>query len=325
MLVLMNGEGRVGMDAAVLALEAGKSALDVVEAGIRPVEADPAVRTVGFGGYPNLAGVVECDAAIMDGVTRECGSVGALSGYLHAIQVARQVMERLPHVMLVGDGAARFAAEVGATEAEMLSEESEVWHRQRQSARLANALNGREALAAFCWPKDGLHTARGTTVLLCRDKEGRLAGGTSTSGWAHKYPGRLGDSPIIGAGLYVDQRYGACACTHTGEMTIRAGTARAVVAAMCHGASVQDACHEALEDLLQLRAGFLGSVVIHAISATGETCVLSTHDFGPETSWCHWRKGMQRWYEMPPEVGSLKEDSGWSGDVAGGLKHKGRD
>ena len=216
MLVLMNGEGRVGMDAAVLALEAGKSALDVVEAGIRPVEADPAVRTVGFGGYPNLAGVVECDAAIMDGVTRECGSVGALSGYLHAIQVARQVMERLPHVMLVGDGAARFAAEVGATEAEMLSEESEVWHRQRQSARLANALNGREALAAFCWPKDGLHTARGTTVLLCRDKEGRLAGGTSTSGWAHKYPGRLGDSPIIGAGLYVDQRYGACACTHTG-------------------------------------------------------------------------------------------------------------
>ena len=123
--------------------------------------------------------------------------------------------------------------------------------------------------------------AKGTTVLLCINKQGQLAGGTSTSGWAHKYPGRLGDSPVIGAGLYVDQRYGACACTHTGEMTIRAGTARAVVAAMRFGLSVEEACHEAMADMARLREGFLGSVVIHALSPQGETCVLSTHDFGP--------------------------------------------
>ena len=291
MLLLANGEGQVGVAAAVTALREGHSALDAVEAGIREVERDTGVHTVGRGGKPNLLGQVECDAAIMDGSTLAAGAVGALQGYLFAVTVARRVMQDLPHVLLVGEGAARFAGEIGATTSEMLTEESAAEHNQWMDAHVP--LVDRRAwpdvpLAPHVWTSAKGHGAHGTTVYLAVDRAGNLAGGASTSGWSRKYPGRLGDSSIIGAGLYADTRYGACGCTHTGEMAMRALTARSVVLYMQHGAPVADACHTAAQDLQALCGGHLGPLVIHAMDREGHPYVLSTHELGEKIDYCFW-------------------------------------
>jgi beta-aspartyl-peptidase (threonine type) len=279
MMILANCEGEVGMKAAQVVFERGGAALDAVEAGIRVVEADNSVVTVGRGGAPDLLGVVSCDAAVMDGATGRAGAVGNLRGFLYAISVARKVMERLPHVLLVSEGAERFAREIGAEPAEMLTDEAraryEQWMAERVSADLRAKLPEGD-LAKIAWESCNEMTAGGTVVFLSVDGNGDIAAGTSTSGWAQRYPGRLGDSPIVGAGLYADNRYGACGCTHVGEMTIRACTARSVVLYMKAGASVRDACFEAVRDLRALKGGYLGPVVIHAIDRLGSPCVVST-------------------------------------------------
>jgi L-asparaginase len=277
--VLTNCEGRSGVRAAIAALKSGRSAMDAVEAGVRATEADVRVLSVGRGGLTDVLGNVTCDAAVMDGRTLEAGAVGCLSGYLHAVSVARKVMERLPHVFLVGAGANRFAGEVGAEPAEMLTKENRGRH-QRWLARHVPESNRSRLqhgpLARYAW--ESTRKAGGTVVFLAIDRKGNLAGATSTSGWAYRYPGRLGDSPVIGAGLYVDNRYGACGCTHVGEMTIRCGTARSVVLYMKGGASVEEAVAEAMADLNELRHGFTGAVMIHAIDADGRACALSRTD-----------------------------------------------
>jgi L-asparaginase len=136
-------------------------------------------------------------------------------------------------------------------------------------------LSGAE-LVRLAWESSREKTAGGTVVFLGLDSNGDIAAGTSTSGWAQCYPGRLGDSPVIGAGLYADNRYGACGCTHVGEMTIRACTARSVVQYMKAGAGVREACLEAVRDLRSLKGGYLGPVIIHAIDRNGSPCVVST-------------------------------------------------
>jgi L-asparaginase len=279
MMLLANCEGEVGMKAAQAVLERGGAALDAVEAGIRVVEADASVRSVGRGGAPDLLGVVSCDAAVMDGATGRAGAVGNLREFLHAVSVARQVMERLPHVLLVSEGAERFAREIGAERAEMLTDEAraryEQWMRERVPAEVRARLPEGD-LAKIAWESCNEMTAGGTAVFLSIDGNGDIAAGTSTSGWAQRYPGRLGDSPIVGAGLYADNRYGACGCTHVGEMTIRACTARSVVLYMKAGAAVREACLEAVRDLRALKGGYVGPVVIHAIDRQGSPCVVST-------------------------------------------------
>jgi len=293
-VLLANGEGGVGVQATVEALLAGKAALDAIEAGIRRVEADPRAQSVGFNSPPNVLGEMELDAAAMCGETLRTGAVGALKGYLHAFSLARQVLERPPHVMLVGEGAARFAREIGQPKAEVLSEGAGARHRRWLEEHATRDQRAR-------WPDVELLplvrlTTRapspgGTTTFLARAENGHWAGGTSTSGWAYKYPGRLGDSPIIGAGLYIDDAYGGAACTHTGEMTIRAGTARAIVAYMAKGATVTEACHDAVADLRRLRGGQLGPVVIHAVDREGEPCVVSLGLPDGALYW-FWRQGM---------------------------------
>jgi L-asparaginase len=262
--------------------------LDAVEGGIRVVELDPKVRSVGFGGAPNIIGQMECDASIMCGASLRTGAVGALKNYFHAISVARQVMERTPHVMLVGEGAEIFAAEIGEGKGNLLSEEAkadyERWLKDHVSPEVLSKWPN-VPLASLTPLSANPGAAHGTTVFLVRTNEGNLAGGVSTSGWAYKYPGRLGDSPIIGAGLYVDNRYGAVACTHTGEMTIRAGTSRAIIAYIKKGATLQEACHEALDDLWALKGGYLGRVAIHAIDSGGTPYVVS---LGLESSMPYW-------------------------------------
>ena len=284
------------MPAAIESVRRGRAALDAIEAGIRVVELDPAVRSVGLGGAPNILGVMECDASIMCGATLRTGAVGALRDYFHAISVARQVMERTPHVMLAGEGAARFAAEIGEQEGKLLSDEAkaayESWIRARLPADLIDAWP-QVPLSRLVWPSADSATAKGTTCFLVRAQDRNWGGGVSTSGWNYKYPGRLGDSPVIGAGLYVDNRYGAAACTHTGEMTIRAGTARAVIAYLKQGASAEQACREALDDLRFLKGGYLGPVIVHVIDREGTPYVASV-GLNDSRSYWFWQEGMQK-------------------------------
>ncbi len=288
MILVTNNEGTLGVSTTVQALAAGQSGLDAIEAGIRLIEADPSVRTVGRGGWPNLLGEVELDACLMDGTTLRSGAVGALRGFLHPVSVARAVMQRLPHELLVGDGAARFAAETGATPAENLTEDSraawQAWFDHELTEAQKRAWPDVD-LASLCRHAIDPEVGRDTTVFLAQDSDGNIGSGTSTSGWGWKYPGRLGDSPIIGAGSYADTRYGAAACTGAGEMTIRCCTARSVVLYLKAGASVGDAVMEAVEDMRALRGGLLSRVAIHAIDARGDHKVVAVNGVGTETYW----------------------------------------
>jgi beta-aspartyl-peptidase (threonine type) len=245
------------MAAGVEVLAAGGSALDAVEVATRLVEDNPDDHTVGYGGYPNLLGQVELDASIMDGTTRRCGAVGSLRGYRAAITVARAVMERLPHVLVVGDGAARLAAELGLEEEDLLTPAAaRVWQDGLDGKLGAGAAPGAAGmLSVMANLATDPEQAPGTVNVLGLDREGNIAAAVSTSGWAWKYPGRLGDSPVIGAGSYADSRFGAAACTGWGELAIRAGTSRMVVAALAMGATPVEAGRAALRDVASLDTG----------------------------------------------------------------------
>jgi isoaspartyl peptidase/L-asparaginase-like protein (Ntn-hydrolase superfamily) len=280
MILIANSEGRTGVPRAMEMLKARENGLRAIIEGIKIVEADLQIHTVGQASYPNLLGELQLDAAVMDGNTRRTGAVGALRGYLHPVEIAFAVMQRLNHEILVGEGAERFAEEIGAERNRNETDFSlQAWKAYlegvltEEQKRLFPNLNLLEIQSVAQDPE----TVRDTTVYLSLDHSGRISTATSTSGWAWKYPGRLGDSPIIGAGSYADSRYGACACTHVGEMAIRAGTARTVVLYLKLGYSLRDAVQEAANDLADLRTGFLGELTIHAINAKGEYYVLGVN------------------------------------------------
>jgi L-asparaginase / beta-aspartyl-peptidase len=295
MILVTNNEGTPGAPETARRLYEGHPALDAIEAGIRLVESDESVRTVGRGGWANLLGEVELDAAVMDGTTLRSGAVGAVKNFLHPVSIARQVLERLPHELLVGDGAMRFAAEIGAERAELLMPHAEqAWKKwfanevsKEDRARWPNV-----ALAEYCRHAIDPEVGRDTTVFLAIDRVGKVASGTSTSGWGWKYPGRLGDTPIIGAGSYADSRYGACACTGAGEMTMRCATARSVVLYMKLGRSVEDAVMEAAEDMRALKGGLISRVTIHAIDNKGDHKVLAINGDGKQFYWL-WQGGAE--------------------------------
>jgi beta-aspartyl-peptidase (threonine type) len=265
------------MAAGVEILAAGGSALDAVEAVTRLVEDNPDDHTVGYSGYPNLLGDVELDASIMDGATRRAGAVGGLRGYRAAITVARAVMERLPHVLVVGDGAARLAAELGLPQENLLTEHAERIWRDGIEGRLPEGSAAQVMLSQMASIATDPDRAAGTVNFLAIDAGGRLASAVSTSGWAWKYPGRLGDSPVIGAGNYCDDRFGAAACTGFGELAIRAGTARSVVAALAAGRPLVDACADAVHDLALLGVPDSQRIMhLVAIDADGNHAAVTT-------------------------------------------------
>jgi beta-aspartyl-peptidase (threonine type) len=270
MIVLGSSTAQAGMEAAVSIVKAGGHALDAVEAGLRLVETAPDVHSVGQDAWPNLLGEHELDASIMDGRTLNTGAVGSLHGYLHPISVARAVMTELPHVFLVGAGAARFAEEIGAEAGSLMSESVRStwadWVRQRTTPEQWEHWPVRP-LAPWARMSADPETAHGTVCLMVRDRYGDIASGVSTSGWAWKYPGRIGDSPIIGAGNYADNRYGAASCTGFGEMTIRAGTARSVLLYVKMGVPIAEAVSTALQDLHDLTWSYRGGVTIYAFDA----------------------------------------------------------
>ncbi|MCY4286506.1 MAG: N(4)-(beta-N-acetylglucosaminyl)-L-asparaginase [Thiotrichales bacterium] len=293
MILVTNNEGWSGVSCTAQALATGERAMDAIEAGIRLVEADERVRTVGRGGWPNILGEVELDAAIMDGDTRRTGAVGALKGFAHPISIARAVLERLPHELLAGDGAARFARDIGAERSENLTEDSAAAWRRWVDANVSGEARHRwpeGPLEAHCRRAVDPERGRDTTVFLALDANGSIASGVSTSGWAWKHPGRLGDSPVIGAGSYADSRHGAAACTGAGEMAIRCATARSVVLCMRMGMSVEEAVNEAARDLATLEGGLVSRVTVHAIDAAGEHAVAAVNAEAPLHHWL-WRGG----------------------------------
>lgn len=246
----------------------GKSALEALEQGVRAVESNIEDPSVGTGGFPNALGQVEVDAGVMDGRTRASGAVGALRGFTHPVSVAFAVMERLPHVLLVGEGAARFAAEIGAERGNLLTDEMhENWVNWCKQYGLDPNADSPDLMQAVFQGKDPQRSG-GTTVYLAQDANGDIAAVTSTSGWAWKYPGRLGDTPISGAGFYADNRYGAAACTGMGEIAIRSGLARMTVAYMQFGRTVEEAVQEALADIRYHPDQNMG-ITVYAIDARG--------------------------------------------------------
>jgi L-asparaginase len=303
MILVTNNEGTSGAPVTARMLREGAATLPAIEAGIRVIEADPTVRTVGRGGWPNLLGEVELDAAVMDGTTLRVGAVGALKGFLHPISVARAVMERLPHVFLVGEGAARFAREIGAEPGENLTPDSErVWRAwyEKEVPEASKRRWSEAPLIDLCKHAVDPEVGHDTTVFIALDSKGEIGGGVSTSGWGWKYPGRLGDSPVLGAGMYADSRYGACACTGAGEMTIRAGTSRAVVLYMKMGMSVDEAVREAIEDMRRLKGGLIDRVTIHAIGANGQHKVVAVN--GDANTYWLWRDGDTAPQSLPAEI-----------------------
>lgn len=277
-MLLANAEAWPGFDTTVDLLKQGGAGIDAMIEGIGKVEREAKVRSVGYGGWPNMLGEMEFDAGVMDGTTRDVGAVGAVPATLPVSALAREVMRHLPHVMLTGAGARRFATERGFAVDEVLHPDSKrVWWERLQKEMTPAQLAAfpETPLAPLSNTITDPERVRDTTVFLARDASNGLGVVTSTSGWAWKYPGRLGDSPIVGAGFYADSRYGAAACTHTGEMTMRCGTSRAIVLALRLGHSLDDAIKLAVEELGELKTGFLAGVVIHAMDAAGNHKVVN--------------------------------------------------
>ena len=232
---------RGALEAAWNVLVSGGYALDAVEAGVHIPEADPNDHSVGLGGRPDRDGRVTLDSCIMDERHR-CGSVAAIEDILHPVSVARKVMEETPHVMLVGDGARQFALEQGFERTNLLTEQSErEWREWTEANDYRPAINNERN----DWPDDN----HDTCGMIAIDSEGRLSGACTTSGWAYKLRGRVGDSPIIGAGLFVDGEIGAATATGHGEEMIRTAAAHTIVERMRGGLAPQEACLQAVEHL----------------------------------------------------------------------------
>jgi N4-(beta-N-acetylglucosaminyl)-L-asparaginase len=248
-------------------LEKGGRALDAVEAGVKIPEADMNNHTVGRAGYPDRDGHVTLDACIMDEFGN-CGSVAAMEDIAHPISVARLVMEKTPHVMLVGNGATQFAVEQGFKREKLLTPESEkAWKEWLKTAKYSPTIN----------IENDQHVPGGkynhdTIGMLAIDAKGNISGACTTSGMAFKLHGRVGDSPIIGAGLYVDNEVGGATSTGVGEEVIRNVGSFLVVELMRHGMSPEEACKEAVKRIIkkkpdtakEIQVGFL------AINKKGE-------------------------------------------------------
>lgn len=283
-IIIASHNGAIGLPAAMEILRNGGSAVDAVVKGCEIVEANPDDHTVGFSGLPNLLGEVELDASVMDGKGLRAGSVGALKGYQDAARLAREVMNTLPHVLIGGEGAARLASEIGLEPKDLLTPEAEaIWKERlddeadRDSSYLGRI---REMVASTAQDPEiaGLdEIPHGTVNFIARDREGNIATGVSTSGWAWKYPGRMGDSPIIGAGNYADNRWGAAGCTGRGEMAQRALTAHSVVMFMRFGMSLEEALHQAMKDLEALDDPYASEMNIVAMDKDGNHAAASTN------------------------------------------------
>ncbi|MFO0839755.1 MAG: N(4)-(beta-N-acetylglucosaminyl)-L-asparaginase [Phycisphaerae bacterium] len=253
-IVIASGNG---LNAAKLALErirGGVDPLDAVVAGVNTVEDDPNDTSVGLGGLPNEDGVVELDASVMHGATHKAGAVASLQRIRNPSSVAKLVLRRTDHVLLVGEGALRFARAHGFKEEDLLTDESrKAWLQWKETHSDNDAWLSPETQKD---PSkrgqifDSRNFTYGTVNCLALTEAGDLAGCVSTSGLSWKIPGRVGDSPIIGAGMYVDNEIGAAASTGRGEVNLQNLTSFLIVELMRGGATPADACMAALKRAL---------------------------------------------------------------------------
>ena len=258
-------------DAAWKVLSSGGRALDAVETGTRVTESDPNVLSVGYGGLPDREGKVTLDACIMD-EKGDCGSVAFLQHIEHPISVARRVMEVTPHVMLVGEGALKFALANGFKKKDLLTDRAkQEWGKWK--ADHPNAIKEREVNVEN----------HDTIGLVAIDAQGNLSGACTTSGMAWKLHGRVGDSPIIGAGLYVDNEVGAATATGVGEAVIRAVGSFLVVEFMRQGHSPDDACRLATERVIEKNPDWrqvqVGFIALDKQGRVGGYCIQPGFDY----------------------------------------------
>jgi len=247
-------------DVAWKVLENDGSAMDAAEAGARVAEADPTITSVGFGGLPDEQGNVTLDACVMDS-NGNAGSVAFLQNIKHPVSVARKVMEDTKHVMLVGEGARLFAVSQGFEEMDLFTVESrQAWKEWDKNRREMTP-----------------HETHDTISVLVQDKNGDLAGACTTSGWAYKLHGRVGDSPIIGAGLFVDNEIGCAAATGLGEEVIKTTGSFLVVELMRQGYDPTVACEEALNRVIKAHNGKpdfqIGYIALRKDGEIGSACL----------------------------------------------------
>jgi len=255
-VVIASANGLLATGRATRLLSQGVDPLDAVVAGVNLVEEDPKDHSVGYGGLPNEDGVVELDASVMHGPTHKAGAVAALRHIKTPSKVALQVMRRTDHVLLVGEGALRFARAHGFEEVNLLTDEArQIWLRWKELRSDKDdwlpVEGGEEAESGPVSANAGALVTHGTINCCALDAKGDLAGVTSTSGLSYKLPGRVGDSPLIGAGLYVDNEVGAAGSTGRGEAVIRTCGAHTVVEGMRHGLAPTEACLEALRRVVR--------------------------------------------------------------------------
>ncbi len=244
-------------------LSSNGRALDAVEQGARVPEADPKDTSVGYGGLPDREGKVTLDACIMDEKSN-CGSVAFVQGFMHPVSIARAVMEKTPHVMLVGAGAEKFAMANGFKKENLLTKESEkAWKEWLKKSEYKP------------YHDPGQHDTIG---ILALDSLGNLSGACTTSGMAYKMHGRVGDSPIIGAGLYVDGEVGAATATGVGEEMIRISGSHTIIELMRQGCTPQEACEEAVKRVIKKHGENAKAlnVAFLALSKSGEIGAYST-------------------------------------------------
>jgi N4-(beta-N-acetylglucosaminyl)-L-asparaginase len=229
-------------DAAWKVLSAGGRALDAVEQGVMVVEADPKNTSVGLGGNPDRDGHVTLDASIMD-EKGNAGSVGCIEHILHPISVARMVMEKTPHVMLVGEGALQFALENGVKRStqEMTPEVKAAWEKWKSENHYQPVIDKNN---------------HDTIGMIAMDNNGDISGSCTTSGLAWKIHGRVGDSPIIGAGMYADNEVGAACATGLGEAVMKICGSHLIVELMRNGKTPQEACEEAVQRIAKKQSNY---------------------------------------------------------------------
>ena len=256
--------GKPANERAAEVFKGGGSLLDAIEKGINVPESDPNVTSVGYGGTPNAEGEVELDAAIMDGTRHRAGSVCSLHMIKNPISVARLVIEKTRHTTLAGEGAFRFALKMGFEPQTLLTPQSlQTWQEWKADPH-----------RKMFWVSPEKHDTIG---MVATDGKGHVVAGCSTSGLPFKIPGRVGDSPLVGCGVYADDNVGAASATGDGDLMTNYCTSVSIVHYMARGASPQDACMELLKHMVKTdprnKEAQVGVIAINAGGEIGAACL----------------------------------------------------
>lgn len=254
--------GMFANEEAMRVLRNGGRAIDAVEAGVKIPEADPECTSVGIGGMPDRDGKVTLDACIMD-ENGNCGSVSFLQHIKHPISVARKIMDETPHVMLSGEGALNFALTNGFEKENLLTEKAErKWREWKKESKYKPIINIEN---------------HDTIGLLALDQKGNISGACTTSGLSWKMHGRVGDSPVIGAGMFVDNEVGGCCATGVGEAVLKTLGSFLIVELMRQGATPQEACEEGIARIIKKQNYQNMQIGYIAINKKGEHGAYAVH------------------------------------------------